>query len=98
MASHYAPGAAVRLNAAAAEPGEALIRFAGMPVDATRAHAIFDLSPTGDLTEAATNLFDTLKRADATGARCIAVAPIPDHGLGEAINDRLFRAAAPREG
>jgi L-threonylcarbamoyladenylate synthase len=98
MASHYAPGAAVRLNAAAAEPGEALIRFGGMPVDAIRAHAIFDLSPTGNLAEAAANLFDYLKRADATGAGCIAIAPIPDHGLGEAINDRLFRAAAPREG
>jgi L-threonylcarbamoyladenylate synthase len=98
MASHYAPGAAVRLNASSAEPGEALIRFHGLPISgSTDATAIFDLSPEGDLAEAAANLFDYLKRADATGATCIAIAPIPDHGLGEAINDRLFRAAAPRE-
>jgi L-threonylcarbamoyladenylate synthase len=99
LASHYAPVAAVRLNASSAEADEALIRFAGKPVIGTdKAMAVFDLSPSGDLAEAAANLFDYLKQADATGASRIAIAPIPDHGLGEAINDRLSRAAAPREG
>lgn len=98
LASHYAPSAAVRLNATDVEPGEALIRLAAVPVDGMeRAAAIFDLSTDGDLAQAATNLFDHLKRADATGAASIAVTPIPDHGLGEAINDRLARAAAPRK-
>lgn len=96
LASHYAPGAAVRLNAQTAEPNEALIRFHGQPATETAA-ALFDLSPDGDLAEAAANLFDLLKKADATGVERIAVARIPDHGLGEAINDRLMRAAAPRE-
>ena len=58
---------------------------------------MFDLSSTGDLAEAAANLFDYLKQADATGAARIAVTVIPSHGLGEAINDRLVRAAAPRD-
>jgi len=98
LASHYAPGAAVRLNADHVEPGEALIRLGPTPVKGVeRAVAVFDLSPSGDLAQAAANLFDYLKRADATGAARIAVTPIPDHGLGEAINDRLARAAAPRE-
>ncbi|SIP98402.1 translation factor SUA5 [Rhizobium sp. RU35A] len=98
LASHYAPGAAVRLFAAAAEPGEVLIRFAGQPVAGSEAaKAVFDLSPAGDLAEAAAHLFDYLKQADATGAARIAVAAIPDEGLGEAINDRLARAAAPRD-
>ena len=56
-----------------------------------------DLSPTGDLREAAANLFDMLKQADASAPRGIAVAAVPEHGLGEAINDRLNRAAAPRD-
>jgi L-threonylcarbamoyladenylate synthase len=98
LASHYAPGAAVRLNANHVETGEALIRFGSAPVKGMElAAAVFDLSPSGDLARAAANLFDYLKRADATGAARIAVTPIPDHGLGEAINDRLARAAAPRE-
>jgi L-threonylcarbamoyladenylate synthase len=98
LASHYAPGAAVRLNASSAEAGEVLIRFAGEPVNGCdKAISVFDLSPSGDLGEAAVNLFDYLKQADATGASRIAIAPIPDHGLGEAINDRLSRAAAPRD-
>ena len=58
---------------------------------------MFDLSPAGDLAEAAAHLYDYLKQADATGAARIAVAAIPDEGLGEAINDRLARAAAPRD-
>lgn len=98
LASHYAPGADVRLNATFARPDEALLRFGGEPSTGTgQAIAIFDLSPEGDLAEAAANLFDYLKQADATGASRIAIAPIPEHGLGEAINDRLLRAAAPRD-
>ncbi|MBW6420956.1 threonylcarbamoyl-AMP synthase [Rhizobium sp. XQZ8] len=98
LASHYAPGAAVRLNADHIEAGEALINFGSRsPKGIEHSAAVFDLSPSGDLAEAASNLFDYLKRADATGATRIAVSPIPDHGLGEAINDRLARAAAPRE-
>ncbi len=98
LASHYAPGAFVRLNAVDAQAGEALIRFAGQPVAGSeKAHAVFDLSPGGDLAEAAANLFGLLKQADATGVDKIAVGPVPDHGLGEAINDRLTRAAAPRD-
>lgn len=89
MASHYAPAAQVRLNATQADPGEWHIGFGPVTGDET-------LSATGDLAEAATRLFATLHRADASG-RPIAVAPIPDHGLGLAINDRLRRAAAPRE-
>lgn len=98
LASHYAPGASVRLNATYAEAGEALIRFAGQPAnEGDKAMAVFDLSPSGNLAEAAANLFGFLKKADAVGANRIAVAPIPEQGLGEAINDRLMRAAAPRE-
>jgi len=98
LASHYAPGAAVRLKADHIEAGEALINFGSKSLKGIEhSAAVFDLSPSGDLAEAASNLFDYLKRADATGATRIAVSPIPDHGLGEAINDRLARAAAPRE-
>ena len=97
MASHYAPGAAVRLNATSVKPNEALIRFGADAVDGEEsACAVFSLSPAGDLGEAATHLFDALKRADASGAASIAIMPIPSHGLGDAINDRLTRAAAPR--
>ncbi|RKE85886.1 L-threonylcarbamoyladenylate synthase [Rhizobium sp. AG855] len=97
LASHYAPSASVRLNTAAVVPGEALIAFGnGDIAGAADAKAVFNLSPDGDLAEAASNLFDFLKRADASGATGIVVAPIPDDGLGEAINDRLTRAAAPR--
>ncbi|MGE7371268.1 L-threonylcarbamoyladenylate synthase [Neorhizobium sp. NPDC001467] len=98
LASHYAPGAAVRLNARHVEAGEALIRLGGVPIEGMeQAKAVFDLSPSGDLSEAAANLFDYLSQADATGAERIAVTAIPSQGLGEAINDRLVRAAAPRE-
>ncbi|MCZ4288323.1 L-threonylcarbamoyladenylate synthase [Hoeflea alexandrii] len=97
LASHYAPDALLRLNATEARPGEAIIRFGGIALKGEdQAKAIMDLSPSGDLREAAANLFDLLKRADATGATGIAVASVPGHGLGEAINDRLARAAAPR--
>ncbi|MDE1159553.1 MAG: L-threonylcarbamoyladenylate synthase [Neorhizobium sp.] len=98
LASHYAPEAAVRLGATAIEPGEAVIRFGSDIIPGIeQACAVFDLSPTGDPVEAAANLFDMLKRADTVGAIRIAITPIPDRGLGEAINDRLQRAAAPRE-
>ena len=89
LTSHYAPHSALRLNAPDPRPDETHIAF-GAP-------GPFSLSPAGDLVEAAARLFDTLRRADREG-RPIAVAPIPDHGLGVAINDRLRRAAAPRGG
>ncbi|MEO1638025.1 MAG: L-threonylcarbamoyladenylate synthase [Pseudomonadota bacterium] len=90
LASHYAPKGKVRLDAPSAREGEVLLGFG--PVDAT-----LNLSPAGDLTEAAANLFAHLHALDAMGATAIAVSPIPDHGLGQAINDRLRRAAAPRD-
>ncbi|MBY6243761.1 L-threonylcarbamoyladenylate synthase [Methylosinus sp. Sm6] len=96
-ASHYAPRARLRLNAGELERGEAGLDFAGMLRSRADAGAtILDLSPQGDLVEAAANLFGHLRELDARGAERIAVAPIPAHGLGEAINDRLRRAAAPR--
>ncbi len=97
LASHYAPGAPVRLNAGDVEAGEVLINFGKQSIDnMDHAVSVLDLSPQGDLTEAAANLFSMLKKADLLGGR-IAVATVPMHGLGEAINDRLARAAAPRE-
>lgn len=97
LASHYAPGAAVRLDAAEVHAGEALIRFGGNRIAGEgQAAIVLDLSPTGNLREAAANLFDYMKRADASGAETIAFGPIPSDGLGEAIIDRLQRAAAPR--
>ncbi len=97
LASHYAPGAAVRLHATSVRPGEALIRFGSVAIAGEEmARAVLDLSPSGDLAEAAANLFDYLKAADASGADMIAITAVPTHGLGEAINDRLSRAAAPR--
>jgi L-threonylcarbamoyladenylate synthase len=94
LASHYAPRAAVRLNVTAPKPGEALLAF-GLHVP-SHTGAILNLSPSGDLIEAAANLFAALRMLDASGAATIAVMPIPHNGLGEAINDRLTRAAAPR--
>lgn len=97
MASHYAPDTQIRLNAEHANAGDVLITFGNRPVTGQQnADAIFDLSPSGNLAEAATHLFDILKQADASGGQMIAVVPIPNDGLGEAINDRLMRAAAPR--
>ncbi|WP_315762432.1 L-threonylcarbamoyladenylate synthase [Sphingomonas sp. Y38-1Y] len=87
LTSHYAPAKPIRLDAAEARPGEWLIGFGPVAGDDT-------LSVSGDLTEAAARLFDALHRADASAASAIAVAPVPGHGLGEAINDRLRRAAA----
>jgi L-threonylcarbamoyladenylate synthase len=90
LKSHYAPGAAIRLNAKTAREGELLLGFGDMDCDE-------NLSASGDLTEAATRLFAALRRLDARGPTTIAIAPIPETGLGEAINDRLNRAAAPRD-
>jgi L-threonylcarbamoyladenylate synthase len=98
LASHYAPRTRVRLNADAIEAGEALLAFgpAALPgVDA--ATAVMNLSARGDLNEAAANLFGYLRALDARRAHTIAVMPVPDHGLGEAINDRLRRAAVERD-
>ena len=97
LASHYAPRTPVRLNAGAGRAGEALLAFgpASMPgVDA--ATTVMNLSARGDLDEAAANLFGYLRALDTRGARTIAVMPVPHHGLGEAINDRLRRAAVGR--
>jgi L-threonylcarbamoyladenylate synthase len=88
LASHYAPQAALRLNASEARGDEVLIGFGDVAGE-------MSLSASGDLIEAAARLFAVLHAADATG-RAIAVAPVPDHGIGRAINDRLRRAAAPR--
>jgi len=97
LASHYAPDAPVRLEARDVRPGEVLIRFGGAALPGEKdAALVLDLSPAGDLAEAAANLFGYMKRADALGAASIAFSPIPETGLGEAINDRLQRAAAPR--
>jgi L-threonylcarbamoyladenylate synthase len=96
MASHYAPRAFVRLNATSVEEDEPLLAFGDTlpPGD----FAQLNLSPKGDLNEAAANLFSMLRMLDKPETRSIAVMPIPERGLGEAINDRLARAAAPRDG
>ena len=97
MASHYAPQAKLRLSATSVEPGEAVLDFAGrLLAQALPDAPVLDLSPGGDLGEAAANLFGHLRRLDQLGAHKIAVAPVPQYGLGAAINDRLARAAAPR--
>lgn len=98
LASHYAPGAAVRLNVRAIGEGEALLAFGSQRAEGWRgATAFLNLSVSGDLREAASNLFAYMQELDRSGARTIAVEPIPFDGLGEAINDRLSRAAAPRD-
>ncbi len=97
LASHYATRAEIRLDVNEVQPHEALLAFGQpLPRSAARATVPLDLSPRGDLVEAAANLFAHLRALDATEAHTIAVAPIPAHGLGEAIRDRLIRAAAPR--
>ncbi len=87
LASHYAPRKPLRLNATEARDGEWLIGFGAVAGDDT-------LSKAGDLIEAAARLFDALHRADASDRAAIAVAPVPEDGIGLAINDRLTRAAA----
>src|SRR5262249_40979065 len=98
LASHYAPRATLRLDAAEMRPGEALLAFGPhSPPGAERATRTLNLSAGGDLVEAAANLFSHLRELDRAGVARIAVMPIPRDGLGEAINDRLARAAAPRK-
>jgi len=92
LESHYAPALPVRLGATEARPGEALLAFG------PTASGVRNLSPSGDLTEAAANLFAFLRTLDRPEHSAIAVMPIPEQGLGRAINDRLRRAAAPRPG
>ena len=94
---HYAPDTRLRLNAAMADPGEALLAFGPDPFAGRLAVAKQNLSEVCDLNEAAANLFSMLRTLDAGGHRAIAVMPIPDIGLGAAINDRLRRAATPAE-
>lgn len=92
LSSHYAPSAALRLGASAQRDGEVLLGFGpDAPAD------VPTLSASGDTVEAAANLYRMLRELDRSGASTIAVMPIPDAGLGEAINDRLRRAAAPRQ-
>ena len=90
LALHYAPNAPVRLNVDTPEPGEAYLAFGSGQVTGDR---LFTLSASGDLREAAANLFSLLRAADRLHPSAIAVASIPDRGIGEAINDRLRRAA-----
>jgi L-threonylcarbamoyladenylate synthase len=99
LGSHYAPRALLRLDAKDIRAGEALLAFGRETLPgAASAGAALNLSTRGDLVEAAANLFSHLRALDARGATTIAVMPIPHEGLGEAINDRLRRAAAPRGG
>jgi L-threonylcarbamoyladenylate synthase len=98
LVSHYAPDAPVRLNVEAVHGDEAVLAFGPSPLGAG---VVFQLSASRDLREAAAKLFVGLRQLDADVARlglaCIAVMPVPEHGLGLAINDRLRRAAAPRD-
>jgi L-threonylcarbamoyladenylate synthase len=94
LASHYAPRARLRLDATDFRDGEAILAFG--PANDVPGARLLNLSPSGDLVEAAANLFAHLRALDRTGTAAIAVMPVPHDGLGEAINDRLQRAAAPR--
>lgn len=97
LPSHYAPRTRLRLNADQVAAEEALLMFgSGPPAGGKTAAKMLNLSARGDLIEAAANLFSHLRALDAVGASAIAIVPIPAEGLGEAINDRLARAAAPR--
>ncbi|HEY6335052.1 MAG TPA: L-threonylcarbamoyladenylate synthase [Alphaproteobacteria bacterium] len=95
LESHYAPRLPLRLDVVGnPQPGEALLAFGRPP--AGKFTMTLNLSPAGDVREAAANLFAMLRELDASPNRAIAVMPIPERGLGRAINDRLRRAAAPR--
>ena len=96
LASHYAPRTPVRLNAHRLEAGEALLAFGPCTIPGSQRASVMNLSEAGDLVEAAANLFGYLRELDARGYRAIAVMAVPNEGLGEAINDRLQRAAVPR--
>jgi L-threonylcarbamoyladenylate synthase len=97
LSAHYAPRSRLRLGVKRVRPDEALLAFGPtLPEGAGAATALLNLSEEGDLIEAAANLFAYLRELDACGAHAIAVMPVPDEGLGAAINDRLRRAAGPR--
>jgi len=97
LASHYAPRTPLRLDVRDAAVGECLLAFGPNLVPGSEhAMRVLNLSQRGDLVEAAANLFSHLRTLDGEGANTIAVMPVPHGGLGEAINDRLLRAAAPR--
>ncbi|NVK33526.1 MAG: threonylcarbamoyl-AMP synthase [Rhodobacteraceae bacterium] len=97
LTSHYAPEAGVRLNASHVNPGEALLAFGEQNLEGSEAAcAVINLSKNANLVEAAARLFAAMRELDACGAASICVQGIPEVGLGEAINDRLRRAAAPR--
>jgi L-threonylcarbamoyladenylate synthase len=96
LASHYAPRARLRLNAVRVHPGEALLAFGPTLPPGAGGSAMRNLSAAGDVVEAAANLFSHLRALDAAGPSTIAVMPIPEDSLGEAINERLRRAASPR--
>jgi L-threonylcarbamoyladenylate synthase len=97
LASHYAPRTPLRLDARNVAAGESLLAFGmALPEGAANATFVLNLSERGDLIEAAANLFSHLRALDTSGATTIAVMPIRHGGLGDAINDRLKRAAAPR--
>src|SRR4051794_36143012 len=97
LTSHYAPRAPLRLNASSVRASEALLAFGEpLPLGSDHVSGVLNLSPGADMIEAAANLFSYLRALDALGAPAIAVMPIPQTGLGEAINDRLRRAAVPR--
>jgi L-threonylcarbamoyladenylate synthase len=97
LASHYAPRARLRLNSDRVNAGEAVLAFGATPLPGAQQAAMsLNLSERGDLVEAAANLFSHLRALDAADVTSIAVMPVPPEGLGEAINDRLARAAAPR--
>ena len=99
MASHYAPRTPLRLNATSVKAGEAVLAFGpNLPPGSEKAVRVLNLSPAADLVEAAANLFSDLRTLDSAEATGIAVMRVPMEGLGEAINDRLARAAAPRDG
>ncbi len=96
LAPHYAPHRPLRLDATTVSAGEALLAFGPLAPAGAAPVRTLNLSVHGDLVEAAANLFSHLRALDAAGAASIAVMPVPHEGLGEAINDRLKRAAAPR--
>ena len=99
LASHYAPRARLRLDATRVDRrrGAARLRRRARRPAPRTPRSVLNLSARGDLIEAAANLFSHLRALDAAGAAAIAVMPVPHEGLGEAINDRLARAAAPRD-
>lgn len=96
LASHYAPRTPVRLDAHRLDPGESLLAFGPRLIPGSERAKVMNLSEAGDLVEAAAHLFGYLRDLDTADSRAIAVMTIPDEGLGEAINDRLRRAAVPR--